>query len=63
MSDRIKSVLTKCGPRLVEDLSADKVLTLLSSEQIISDQENEEIKAERVRHKQVDTLLDILKRK
>ena len=47
----------------MEDLSADKVLTLLSSEQIISDQENEEIKAERVRHKQVDTLLDILKRK
>ena len=61
MSDRIKSVLTKCGPSLLQDLSAgtDLLVDLLS----ITGVEYEDISAKENRYKKVEELLNVLKRK
>jgi len=64
MSDRIKSVLTKCGPSLLQDLSAGTDLLVdLLSKRIITGVEYEDISAKENRYKKVEELLNVLKRK
>jgi len=64
MSDRIKSVLTACGPNLLQDLSAGRDLLIhLLSKKIITGVEYEDISGKESRNKKVEELLNVLKRK